>query len=286
MVTKKISECQSIRLSFILEHPSIRRLLQQQFLNAWIDAFSPTHSTQFQARTIPIYRLKHHNKIVYRCSLALQLASQLQLPAIAIAQTLIAHLSANQSLEFTLELREKGVIDCVLCDRSLVVWLDQFPQIFLSFFNSLSTANFQENGINLFPLQYTHARCCALLRLGDIDGLIEFNTQHLNQPIGSWKAPNPIPWIFLDGIYEYRLIGQILNVVDDIEEVAPNHHVTLANQLCQALWELERCCRIWGEVKQKTPKLAQARLGLVALTQLVLRWLLQEKFKVTALIEL
>lgn len=140
--------------------------------------------------------------------------------------------------------------------------------------------------INLFPLQYTHARCCALLRLGDKDRLIEFNTQELGQLRWLWKTPNPIGWNFLGEIPELRLIGQFFHLVDNIEEVAPKNYISLAMQLCEAFWEFESSCRIWGEVKQKTPVRAQARLGLAAVTQLLLGWLLQEKFKVTAFVEM
>jgi hypothetical protein len=45
-------------------------------------------------------------------------------------------------------------------------------------------------------------------------------------------------------------------------------------------------CRIWGEVKQQKPQLAQARLGIVALVQWCLYKLLQEKLSILAIAEL
>ena len=54
----------------------------------------------------------------------------------------------------------------------------------------------------------------------------------------------------------------------------------------QAWEEFFKHCRIWGEVKTKTPKLAQVRLGLVAVTQKLLRSLLQDSLGVCAPMEL
>ena len=50
--------------------------------------------------------------------------------------------------------------------------------------------------------------------------------------------------------------------------------------------DFDRSCRIWGEVNRQTPELAQARLGLIALTQFLLGWLLQEQMGVSAPVEL
>jgi hypothetical protein len=62
--------------------------------------------------------------------------------------------------------------------------------------------------------------------------------------------------------------------------------IKLAMNLSEAVLEFERYCRIWGEVKQETPDLSQARLALIAIAQLLLWQLLQEKIGVWAPIEL
>ena len=63
-----------------------------------------------------------------------------------------------------------------------------------------------------------------------------------------------------------RLVNE--SVVDEIK---------LANHLSQAFLTFEHHCRIFGEIAQKDRDLSQARLGLVFLTQYLLRglWLSQ-----------
>ncbi|ACK68586.1 DALR anticodon binding domain protein [Gloeothece citriformis PCC 7424] len=280
-----------MELTIVLKHPSMERILREEFFNPGINAFSLTDKTLLTPKKIPIYRLKHPTQIIYRCSLPLRLSSQLQLSSGAIAQQLVTHLTRDDSsspdptLKFTLEIGEEGVIDCYLGDRSLVVWLEELPQLFLSCFTSHPEIS-QNLSINVLPFQYTHARCCSLLRLGELEGIIEFECEFLAQQRWLWKAPNPIPWKVLNENREYRLISQILHLVDDIEEITPKNFTIVAHQLCEAFWDFERYCRIWGEIKEKTPQLAQARLGLVAVTQMLLQSLLQERFKVTAYIEM
>jgi arginyl-tRNA synthetase len=82
------------------------------------------------------------------------------------------------------------------------------------------------------------------------------------------------------------LIAQMLDVSDIISDQGQLSCLKLASTLSNALESFYSNCRIWGEVKTQTPKLAQARLGLVAITQGLLRSLLQEKLGVPAPVEL
>ncbi len=152
---------------------------------------------------------------------------------------------------------------------------------------------------NLFPVQYAHARCCSLLRLAHRQGLIKLRDLDFNTSSGQLVQPNPIPWLNDDQgadtgqirlrlvhPAERRLIAQMLDVSDIISDQGQLSYLKLATALSHAFESFYSSCRIWGEVKTKTPKLAQARLGLVAITQGLLRSLLQEKLGVPAPVEL
>jgi arginyl-tRNA synthetase len=152
---------------------------------------------------------------------------------------------------------------------------------------------------NLFPVQYAHARCCSLLRLAHRQGLIQLSDLDFNTPIAQLAQPNPIPWLNDDqGAHtgqihlrlvhpaERCLISQMLDVSDITSHQGQLSCLKLAIALGNAFESFYSRCRIWGEVKTQAPKLAQARLGLVAITQGLLRSLLQEKLGVPAPVEL
>ncbi|HEY9612937.1 DALR anticodon-binding domain-containing protein [Allocoleopsis sp.] len=147
----------------------------------------------------------------------------------------------------------------------------------------------------LFQVQYAHARCCSLLRLAHREGLIELSDLECKAPSWQWVKPNPIPWMFddlemegeprrlrLGHPAERGLIAQLLEGTDRISSLTPASAIKLAHALSKAFETFYSACRIWGEVKTETPQLAQARLGLVAVTQKLLRSLLEDQLGVTA----
>ncbi|NEP58605.1 MAG: hypothetical protein F6K31_16565 [Symploca sp. SIO2G7] len=113
------------------------------------------------------------------------------------------------------------------------------------------------------------------------------------------NSQSPIPWLKeaqgLDGEVlhlrlvhpaERRLIAQIIDVQDALINQSQLQGIKLARELSKAFEQFYSSCRIWGEVKSQAPQLAQARLGLVAVTQILLRSLLQEQLGILAPVEL
>ncbi|NEO58597.1 MAG: hypothetical protein F6K54_39435 [Okeania sp. SIO3B5] len=151
---------------------------------------------------------------------------------------------------------------------------------------------------NLFPIQYSHARCCSLLRMGICDRLINLTSKDVDTSgqFLLFQISQPISWQQANGQLqfshnsEYQLIAQIASTLDRIYCVSsskkPINWQKVADAVSVAFQDFYSHCRIWGEVKVKKPKLAQARLGLVLLTQSVLRFLLEERLGVEAPVEL
>ncbi|MEH2158623.1 DALR anticodon-binding domain-containing protein [Nostoc sp.] len=148
-----------------------------------------------------------------------------------------------------------------------------------------------------FAVQYAHARCCSLVLLAHREGLIKLREPVPNTSPAFWDviSPNPIPWLNCDGtlrlnhLDERRLIGELIQVIDNIECPDVSGSVKwekVALNLSQAFEKFWSNCRIWGEVKITSPELAQARLGLLMATQSVLRYVLEENLGVFALLEL
>jgi len=136
----------------------------------------------------------------------------------------------------------------------------------------------------IFILQHTYARSCSLLRLAHQEGLISLN--QIDEP-ACWQivVPSSIPWLTTEGKFwlhnsdELRLISQIFAVMDElpllISSRPSNKRVLcLAEETSQAFQAFYTACPIWGSVRESA-ELARARLGLVMVTQLVFRLLIE-----------
>ncbi len=248
---------------------------------------------------------------------ALDIANQL----VASFPTSNQNTTEPMCLNFSVEVVSPGWINFRLSEQSLATWLQHLVQIsslrdggegemggqgeqgemgsseMLDRNHQRQLDDGQKYTQNLFLLQYAHARCCSLLRLAHQQRLIklrdlDFKTLRLIEP-------NPIPWLNDDHETdtgpmrlqlvhpaERRLIAQILDLLDEISDPEQRHLAKLAIALYNAFENFYSSCRIWGEVKTQTPKLAQARLGLVGVTQVSLRSLLQDQLSVSAPVEL
>ncbi|NJL89322.1 MAG: hypothetical protein HC916_05600 [Coleofasciculaceae cyanobacterium SM2_1_6] len=226
--------------------------------------------------------------INYQCTLALQLALPWGVSPLEAAENILELLiSSSQSLIFQPQILPKGVINLAICDRFLADWLDQIiPQLLTP--SQKTTTITQE--INYFLLQSTHARCCSLLRLAKKEGLL--------------LSPTKIPWLdaqdkwYLDSQSARKLLNQIVNVIDEFDtnqsfiSTGNQQEISiptsksnpqqrhkwqkLGTEISLSWQEFERFDRIFGEVCQDDLPLAQARLGLVALTRGVLQEILEE----------
>jgi len=156
-----------------------------------------------------------------------------------------------------------------------------------------------KNSHHLFSIQYAHARCCSLLRLAHRQGLIELSDLDCKTRSCQVIEPNPIPWLNdeprmeieqqrlrLQHPAERRLMHQILDTLDRTTSLESVSGLKLAIALSDAFEQFYSACRIWGEVKTEMPQLAQMRLGLVGVTQRVLRSLLEDQLSTTAPMEL
>ena len=146
-----------------------------------------------------------------------------------------------------------------------------------------------------FELQYAHARCCSLLRLGQQAQLIRLEETdgclHLTEP-------SPLPWHTLLGLrstpVEHRLLLALIQFpaslsrpISNAEPPHPVGHQTLISwpldrrivqryvQWSQLFESVYRECSILG-IQTQSRELAQTRLGLILLLKNVLEFWLQD----------
>lgn len=263
---------------------------------------------------IPLQRTKDVLRVQYISAIALKLAYIWQQPAIEVATQLAAKCqkeSENEGFlskeDFTVAVLPSGMMLFELTDVSVAAWLQYLtdtPQRLDKGESQIKSASVESDRI--FPVQYSHARCCSLLRLADRDRIIELVERDRQTSTPLWQIinPNPIPWLNSNNCLrlvhpaELNLISQLFATVDTLaslfnggfeKQLITNKStdwLKLANTLSDAFQTFYSQCRIWGEVKTETPKLAQARLGLIVATQTLLQFILQELLGVIAPLEL
>ncbi len=285
--TRIIKKFYPLTITFI--QISIQQQLQQfiftQLLHS--DILDTTHSLN-KNNPISLYRLPQIDSITYRCAIAFQLSPHSSLSPLTLADTIFNTLQQplekaggllkkqeNISLSFTITLLAPGWLDFTLCDRSLSIWLQSWPRF--SYPGKKFTPK-SRNLDNLWCLEYTHARCCSLLRLGEQEGLIQLKNKQFKPYIWSLSTLPEITWFNLElNQFEPSLISQIITTVDRLVNESNPNEIKLALALSETFLTFERHCRIFGDISGQKHQLSQARLVLVAITQILLQglWLSQ-----------
>ncbi|QIR41423.1 glutamate acetyltransferase [Tolypothrix sp. PCC 7910] len=251
----------------------------------------------------PLYKGRDDKKILYISGVALKLEKSQNQKSLDIAQAIAANLAEFDGDVFRIQIVPPGWIHFELTHPALAAWLQSLA---MGIFSERKIASDKHLPINnsgsLFAVQYAHARCYSLLQQAYREGLIKLQEVLLDTDKNidlqktslsnsapaylSVSCPTLIPWLDseqklrLNHSAEIRLIGELVQVVDDLECHPVNSTVNwpkAALNLSQAWENFWRECRIWGKVKTASPELAQARLGLLMVAQSVFRLLLEEK---------
>ncbi|TAE60801.1 MAG: anticodon-binding protein [Nostocales cyanobacterium] len=256
---------------------------------------------------VPLYQDTDVRKILYISSVALQLSGGDSSKSTSLVRDIASGLSADFSELFSVKVVAPAWIHIELTDPTLAAWLNflidknGYFQEFSSR-NQVTNINItefepQESGLkninSYFQIQYAHARCCSLLRLAGREGLMKIVQEGTNNL--RILSHETIPWLNCDQKLRFYqpeelcLLGLLVKTVDNL--VFPDAH-GMVNWKTEALklsaaWESFWCsCRIWGDVKNNSLELAQARLGLLMVTQLVLKSVLENRLGVLAPMEL
>ncbi len=283
-----------------VKYLAIEQLLTRQ-LWAALQLYIFDRSVLSGLKSPPLKRIQQQQRVLYVSAIALQLSSVLKLPAMDIAHALaelVCHQTNGQ--HFTVQVVPPAWIYLELTEPYLAAWLQHLTQAPLQleqgYLGDLGRKSNPKSKIelSLFAVQYAHARCCSLLQLAHREELISLKSTDSAHSSALWLAvaPLPIPWLnqeqklCLCHSGEWGLINQLWAILDELycpnpSRQPPNWHKA-ALSLSQAFQTFYSYCRIWGEVKSQNLPLAQARLGLVLITQSVLRLLLQSKLGIVA----
>lgn len=292
-----------------VKYPTLKQLLVERLqaaLNLYIyNCGITTPQLKFHIR---LKRARHEAQVLYVCAIALQLSKTLNLPPWEIAQALAELLRQTDGQDFTVQVVPPGWIYLELTQSYLADLLQYLVQTPFRLCcptrlgeigdkEDLGDKSEFQSDNSEFTMQYAHARCCSILQLAHREELITLQPTDADQVSALWQIamPKPIPWlnskqICLSHRAELALISQLLIVLDALYCPCPSRQsinwYKVALNLSQAFQTFYSQCRIWGEVKSQNIQLAQARLGLVLITQSVLRLLLQDYLGIIAPSEL
>jgi hypothetical protein len=247
------------------EQPSLKNFLIQVLLGAWLKAgYTPLPFTFYRSKLTTA-------GLFYRSPLALQIAQGKRSEAIAFATQLLPYLPAEGELGIQVVLTPQGFLDFSFPCSSLSLYLENLPSVLTPYLSNL------EGYFTPYPFlwRYVSQRCTNLLHLADREKLI-----HLSQ--GDFPCliavPNSIPWSGQEALWsehpqQRELIEKLIVTIDNLPNSTPEK---LFPPLVQALLNLERHCRIFGEIALTHRELVQTRLGLLSLGQSLLTWYLKK----------
>jgi hypothetical protein len=255
----------------LIFEPSLQRILERGLSEALqradYDLLSPT-----------FYRSQlDHRGLYYRSPIALQLAKGKLDQARTIAENILTYLASSASLlPAKVSLTSSGFLDYHFDPFFLGVWLEKLPQLLAHYPISYDSQDIPQE--KLFYCQYIHNRCFSLLQLAQREQLLTLTHESLDPLPWIIGSPTPIPWLesqnlWLNHAAQRQLIEQILITVDTLETVPMSSLLfsKLLLNLAHSCGNFERYCRIFGEVQKNTPHLAQTRLGLLALVQMLFK---------------
>ncbi|MEO0373231.1 MAG: DALR anticodon-binding domain-containing protein [Cyanobacteria bacterium P01_A01_bin.17] len=267
-----------------IAYPSMKQTLADLLMDAAI-------SLPASLQSIPLKAEARAGTFV--SAVALQLASQ---PSAAeVAQALLAAVPVTQGLKLWVKAPAwiYGQFSADAIATHLQQLTAQSPHLL---FPNQAALDASFSDPLLFPVQYAHARCCALLYLAQREGLIDLQSGEQGFPTTS----TPISWCTVQGQLrlqhpaEQTLIRALLDFPGALQTPKqawrsdqwpgvplpwPLVHQRLARytqRWGEDFLHFYRDCRIFGEVSQQNRALSQARLGLIAATQRVLAFLLQD----------
>ena len=279
------------KFNFTFDQESIAALLDRK-----IKLLNPSKQ-QLSSATKGYPNLFDSSSLGYACPLSLVLASYWQVSPQLVTDNLrtlfqVRNSSAAETAEplweLHLEITSSGWLNFYLDSESIAIWLERSLLSIQS--NSLihSSTAVTLHSSNLFQVQYIHALCCSLLRLGARANLI---TLRSDRELTGWQIVHPqkISWLDPDRNLwtnepaEYEMLRHLLLVTDAWSD--PRERVNwskVALKFTKAVAVFEADCRFLGEIEARTPLKAIARLGLIALAQYWLEQILIVKLKLSA----
>jgi hypothetical protein len=255
---------------------------------------------------LPLYQDTNGKKILYIADVALQVfpGDNFLAPGkptdhkLDLVGLIASHFSASNSDIFDVQVPATGSIHVQPTDLTIASWLHRLtikdhnwqPILDWGVDSQIPSHISLYNSVSIFAIQHAYSRCVSLISLAKREGWIKIvETDIDSQPLLSVSS---IPW--LDDCqklrfyqpHEIHLIHLLVRTVDDLAFPHIQRSINwlaVAEKLTSAFEKFWSNCPIWGYVKIHDLELAKARIGMLILTQLVIKCILEVKLGVTAI---
>ncbi|XZN96274.1 MAG: hypothetical protein ACM65K_26095 [Microcoleus sp.] len=152
-----------------LKKLTVKTLLRSRLQTAMERANMP--ETALKLDEIPLNRSQNSLGVVYISAIALKLAKVCQQTPQAIATQLAETLQSMCHRDFAVTVAPSAIIEFEFTPPALAWWLQRLAQTPIPVTQSRIISPVL-SADRLFPLQYSHARCCSLVRMANRDQLI------------------------------------------------------------------------------------------------------------------
>jgi hypothetical protein len=232
----------------------------------------------FPKKSLNLLRIRRENDLFYQSAIAFTLSNYYSISPVNIAKELGEILSQDNQ-QFTVKITLSGKIEFYPQDLFLGLYLQNIPDhdYFKLNWTDFSPINFSQS----IAFHYLLDRCNQLLNLAHETNIIELINPHYKASFYQWKNPNILPFLLNDQLIfnhlaEKELIEKIIMIVDIPDQFKTFNLYRIGRSLGESFLNFDQKCQIWGETAKNHVKLSEGRLGLIALTQFILQWLLSK----------
>lgn len=263
---------------------SLRRVikLELQLALAKLDPIASLPGDAISVRRSPC-----NSGIAYKSAIAFQLSSSCQQNLTEMATRLIEKIPSD-SLDFSVRLVAPAWIYFDWNHSAAAKWLESWLDLRPS--KTLDTIDNSKN-LNLFPLQYIHARCCSILRLAADRGWLQVEPSSA----GNFLFPKPVPWFDERGLryfsnpHEAKAIASLVDLADNLLSNSPaiqHDCLKLAMNLADSYYDLEGIYQLNPGISTKNRVYILHSLCAIAIIKNSLRLVLESLFATRAVTEL
>ncbi|MEM7553415.1 MAG: DALR anticodon-binding domain-containing protein [Cyanobacteria bacterium P01_A01_bin.84] len=289
--------------TLVSKYTAVIKLVDSCLQEAISSVICTKNYTYLAEKYIHLHQGRDSSKNLYITEIVLKLSKSQNLQNMRTAEAIASCLEKNNSEILRVKIVPPGLLYLEPSDLTLAVCLQNLLETSNLQLGYRENKNKQSNKPSnklvdtgsLFTVQYAHARCCSLIELARQENLLVWAQQEINQNclLGKFITPNPIPWLKKDRpqqLYfhqptELILMNKLIEVADNLELDTygkSKNWQKIAVSVSQAFDGFWAQCRILGEVKIDCLELTQARCGLIIVTQMLLKRLLEEKLNIYA----